>query len=60
MSLAVDADLAARRLEQPGDHVDGRRLAGAVRAEIAEHLAAAHREADVSDRGERAVVLWRR
>ena len=54
--FAVDADLAVGRLEEPGDDVDRGRLAGSVRAEVAEHLAGPYREADVAHSGQRAVV----
>ena len=37
--VAVDEDAAGGRLEQAGDHADGRGLAGAVRAEEAVDLA---------------------
>ena len=45
-----------RRLQQPGDHPERRRLAGAVRAEEAVDLAGLDVEADAVDRGERAVL----
>ena len=37
--VAVDEDAAGGRLQQPGNHADRRRLAGAVRAEEAVDLA---------------------
>ena len=43
-----------RRRQQAGQHPDRRRLAGAVRAEKAEHLAGAHVEGDAVDGGEAA------
>src|SRR5688572_20298627 len=46
---AVEIDTAAIRLDQPGDHVEHRRLAGAVRAEQADRLAAPHVEAHALD-----------
>ena len=50
----VDADRARRRREQPGQQVEQRRLAGAVRPEQAGH-ARAERERDVVDRDDVAV-----
>ncbi len=47
---AVDDDLAARRDEDPGQHLDGRGLAGAVPADIADELALRDVEADPVDR----------
>ena len=41
--VAVEFDLALVGLHQPGDHVEDGRLAGAVRAEQADRLAAPHR-----------------
>ena len=41
--------VAAGRVDEPDDHADGRRLAGAVGAEKAEHVAAAHGEVEVVD-----------
>ena len=52
-----DRGAAARRPRAPGQHADGRRLAGAVVAEKAEDLAFARREADVVDGAHLAVVL---
>ena len=51
--IARDVDAAdrrgpGRRLQQPAQHADGRRLAGAVAAEEAEDLAARDVEADAS------------
>src|SRR5690606_11281980 len=48
--------LAIRRAQQPQQHADGRRLAGAVRPEKAEDLPAPHAEADVIDRAAAAEV----
>src|SRR5690606_25800870 len=45
------------RREQAAQHADGRRLAGAVRAEIAEDLAAPDLEGDVAHRDEGAEAL---
>ena len=46
---AGDGGAAPRSGEQRAQHPDGRRLAGAVRAEEAEHLAGGHRQVDVAD-----------
>ena len=46
--VAVEFDGAAIRLDQPGDHVEHRGLAGAVRAEQADGLAAADIDADAA------------
>ena len=54
---AGDRDLAGRRAQDPGDHAQRRRLAGAVGAEKAEQLAARHFEVDRVHRGEAAVAL---
>ena len=43
--VAVELDAAAVGLDQPGDHVEHRGLAGAVRPEQADRLAAPHVEA---------------
>ncbi len=40
--MAFERDLALVRLQQAGDHVEGRRLAGAVGPEQADRLALAH------------------
>src|SRR6202040_4144169 len=53
---AAGADGAAVRRQQPEDDAQGGRLAGAVRADQAEHLAAGHPEADVVDRHQVAVA----
>ena len=57
MSIAADLDRAAGRPQDPGDHAEGRGLAGAVRAQESEQLALRHVEIDVVDRGELAVPL---
>jgi len=49
--------LSGRR--RPQDHVDGRRLAGAVRPEERYRLAWRHRQVDPTDRLDRAVGLGR-
>ncbi len=54
---AFDRDRARARLEHAQDHVDRRRLAGAVRAEQADDLVAAHRERDAVDRDGRGIAL---
>ncbi len=46
--VAVELDGAAIGLDQAGDHVEHRGLAGAVRAEQADRLAAAHIDADAA------------
>ena len=48
--LALEDDLAGRRLEQPDDRAAERRLAAARLADEAERLALLHGEADVVDR----------
>ena len=50
-------DLAPSRLSAPGDEVERRRLARAVRADQADDLAWPNREADVVDRDEAAECL---
>ena len=47
-------------LHEPGDDAHGRRLAGAVRPEKAQHLAPLHGERDPVDRVERPVALAQR
>ena len=49
---AVDERRARRWAQQPAEHADGRRLAGAIAAEEAEDLAALDRERQVVDRDE--------
>src|SRR5262249_56378816 len=51
--LAYEPHLPARRLEQPAEHLDGRRFAGAVRAEQPENLPMLNLQADVIHGGER-------
>ena len=46
---AVDDDRPGGRREDPGEHLDGRRLAGAVRADVADDLAFPDREGDAVD-----------
>ena len=48
--VPVDRDASLRRLDDPADDADERRLAGAVRAEQREDLAAADVEVDVLER----------
>ena len=48
--LAGDERAPGVRLRQRREHADGRRLAGAVRAEQAEDLALAHGERDAVER----------
>src|SRR5438477_3609247 len=52
--MRADGDPARRRRHEAGDHAHGGRLAGAVRPEEAEHLAALDRERDAVDRPLRA------
>ena len=47
--MAEDLDVPFRRKEQPEEHFDGGRFAGAIRAEKAENFAAFHLEIDVID-----------
>ena len=56
---ARDARGAGRRREQGREHVHGRRLAGAVRAEEAVDLARGHREVDPVDGPDPALELAR-
>ena len=51
---ARDAQRAGGRGEEPAQHAEGRGLAGAVRAEEPENLAAMDPEIDAIDRGEGA------
>ncbi len=55
--VAQDPDHATGRLGEPEQHQDGRRLAGAVRAQQPEHLAGLDREVEVVDGRDRAVLL---
>ena len=55
--VTVDDDAAGSRLQQPGDHADARRLAGAVRTEEAVNLPGRHAQRDAVDRREAAVAL---
>ena len=50
-------DVARVRLEQPLEDLDGRRLAGAVRAEQAEALARPHLEVEARDGHDVAIAL---
>jgi len=54
---ALDAHRAGGDLQQPGDHLDGRGLAGAVGAEKTHDLPAGHVEGDALDGLEAAEVL---
>jgi hypothetical protein len=54
--VAEDLQVAGGRVEQPGEHLQGGRLAGAVRAEQADYLAAVDAEGDPVD-GEPGFVL---
>ncbi len=56
--VAVELDDAAVGLDQPGDHVERGGLAGAVRSEQADRLAAPDIEADVLDDLASAVALF--
>ncbi len=55
--VPVEEDPAPVGLHQPHDHGEDRGLAGAVRAEQPDGLAAPHREADVLDHGALAETL---
>ena len=55
--VAEDADLAAVAVAEALEDLDGRRLAGAVRAEQGEHLAALDLEVDAVDGVAAAVGL---
>jgi len=57
---AADQRRARRGSEVAGQHLHRRRLAGAVRAEEADDLAARHPEGDVIDGERRAVLLAQR
>ena len=52
--VAADDRRAGGRREKTGDHLHRRRLAGAVRAEKAQHLALRHRKGDIVDGDQRA------
>src|SRR5436190_4905004 len=56
-ALALERDLAGARALDPGDEVDERRLAGAVRSDDATDLAGLDREAHVVRRDEPAEAL---
>src|SRR5215469_8754185 len=60
--IVVDAvtlieNLAFRRLDQAGQHFDGRALSGAVGTQISENLAGCDGEADLMDSRDVAVML---
>src|SRR4051794_4525081 len=55
--LALEADDACGRLQQPGEDVDERRLAGAVRTDDRDRLAVGDRERNAVERDEVAVRL---
>ena len=48
--LAHEEHLACSRLQQPGEHIDERRLAGAVRSDDRHELALVHRHRDLIER----------
>src|SRR3546814_5415440 len=52
-----DDDAAGRRLQHAEHHVDGRGLAGTIRAEQADNLATTDLERDVVDRDGVAILL---
>src|SRR5262245_25933862 len=56
--VAIELDLAAVGLDQPGDHVEGRGLAGAVRPQQTDRLAAPHVDVDAVDHPAAAVRLF--
>src|SRR5262249_23563446 len=47
--VAVELDAAAVRLDQPGDHIEHRGLAGAIRPKQANRFAASHINAGAAD-----------
>ena len=49
--VAVEEHDAVGRVEEAGDHLDGRRLARSVRAQVADDLAGTHDEAHLVDGG---------
>src|SRR5215208_5524249 len=55
--VAVEADDALVRRDEAGDHVEDRRLAGAVRAKQPDRLAVAHVQAGVLHDGAAAIAL---
>src|SRR5688572_20670304 len=55
--VPVEADRSDVGRDEAGDHVEAGRLAGAVRAEEADRLAALHEEADVAHDGPLAKTL---
>src|SRR5215203_1355251 len=55
--LAFKAHVAGRRLNQPGNTLDEGRLAGAILADQAMHLASCHREVDAVQRTHTWIVL---
>ena len=55
--VAEEHDPPGARLRRAGDQIEQRGLAGAVRADQAEHLAGAHLEAHLIDGGQRAEPL---
>src|SRR5262249_20703826 len=55
--LAVEAHAALAGRVEAGDHVEQRRLAGAVRPDDREDLAGAHREAHPAERSQRSEML---
>ena len=55
--MAVEFDDALVRPDEAGDHVEDRRLAGAVGTEQADRLAPPHRQADVLD-DDRAAIAF--
>ena len=56
--VAIELDLAALGLDQAGNHVERRGLAGAVRPQQTDRLAAPHVEADAVDHPPSAVGLF--
>ena len=55
--LAFEPNLASGRLNQPGNALDERRLAGTVLANEAMHLAAGHRQVDAAQGTHARIVL---
>ena len=53
---AIDANFAAGRDQNAGEHLDAGGFAGAIRADVADHFAAVDRKADAVNRRDRVVV----
>ena len=55
--LPIEQNLAGRRLQQAGEHLDRGALAGAIGSDITQNFAAPDLKADVRDGGNSPVVL---